>query len=244
MEKAAQFQREVLERIERYGDDKEFKELANKWLQQSLLKKYIYNFTWLGRPIIQLPQDIIALQEIIWAVKPDLIIEAGIAHGGSLMFWASMLEMIGGNGKVVGIDIEIRAHNRSEIEKHPLFKRIELIEGDSTSDETLKKVHEIAKNFTKVMVILDSDHTHNHVKKELDLYSPLVTEGSYLVAFDTFIEDMPPDLFPDRPWSVGNNPKTAVVEFLKRNPSFEVDRSIENKLVMTFAPGGYLKRIR
>jgi cephalosporin hydroxylase len=244
MDKEEQFQEEVLERIERYSHDKEFKVLANKWLQQSLLKKYIYNFTWLGRPIIQLPQDIIALQEIIWDLKPDLIIEAGVAHGGSLMFWSSMLELIGGDRKVVGIDIEIRAHNRSEIEKHPLFKRIELIEGDSTSDETLERVREIAKNYTKVMVILDSDHTHDHVKKELELYSVLVTKGSYLVAFDTFIEDMPPELFPDRPWSVGNNPKTAVVEFLMNNPAFQVDKSIENKLVMTFAPGGYLKRVK
>jgi cephalosporin hydroxylase len=209
-----------------------------------MLKKYVYNFSWLGRPIIQSPQDIVALQEIIWEVKPDLIIETGIAHGGSLMFWASMLEAIGGDGRVVGIDIEIREHNRRSIEDHPMFKRIELIEGSSISDEVAQKVRQIAAGRAKIMVVLDSDHTHRHVKKELEIYSPLVSVGSYLIAFDTFIEDLPPDFFPDRAYNVGNNPKTAVAEFLETNDDFEVDKSIENKLLVTQAPGGYLKRIK
>ena len=244
MDRAEKFQKEVLARIESYGEDEEFKKLALEWMRQSLLKKYIYNFKWLGRPIIQSPQDIVALQEIIWDVKPDLIIEAGVAHGGSVILWASILEMIGESGRVVGIDIDIREHNRTEIESHRLFNRIELIEGDSISDETLQKVRKIAADRSKVMVILDSDHTHEHVKKELELYSPLVSVGSYLVAFDTFVEDMPPDFFPDRPWNVGNNPKTAVLEFLENNTAFEVDKLIENKLVVTLAPGGYLRRVR
>ena len=244
MDKSKQFQDEVSARIESYADDEEFKKLAYEWMRLSMQKRYVYNFTWLGRPIIQSPQDVVAMQEIIWDVKPDLIVETGIAHGGSLMLWASMLEVIGGRGKVVGIDVEIREHNRLEIEKHPMFKRIELIEGSSVSDETLRQVREIAKDYTKIMVVLDSDHTHDHVKKELELYSDLVAVGSYLIAFDTFIEDMPPGFFPDRAWNVGNNPKTAVEEFLEKNTAFAVDRSIENKLMVTQAPGGYLKRIK
>jgi cephalosporin hydroxylase len=244
MDKSKQFQEEVLERIKSYADDEEFKKLAHEWMRQSMQKMYVYNFTWLGRPIIQSPQDVVAMQEIIWDVKPDLIIETGVAHGGSLMLWASMLEIIGAEGKVVGIDVEIREHNRREIEKHPLFKRIVLLEGSSVSDEILQKVREIAKNYTKIMVVLDSDHTHDHVKKELELYSGFVGVGSYLVAFDTFIEDMPPDFFPDRAWNVGNNPRTAVAEFLENNCDFEVDKLIENKLLVTQAPGGYLKRVK
>lgn len=243
MNKLDEFKQEVLERIASYETDENFRQLALEWTKQSLLKKYIYNFKWLGRPIIQSPQDIVGLQEIIWETKPDLIIETGVAHGGSLMLWASMLEIIGGNGKVVGIDIEIREHNRTEIENHPLFKRIELIEASSVNKKALERVCEIAKNHTKVMVILDSNHTHDHVKKELEFYSPLVSVGNYLVVFDTFVEDMPPNSFPDRPWDVGNNPKTAVCEFLKENKDFEVDRLIENKLLLTLAPSGFLKRI-
>ncbi len=244
MNKLEEFKQDVLRRISELEKDEEFKQLALEWTRQSLRRKYIYNFQWLGRPIIQTPQDIVGLQEIIWEVKPDLIIETGIAHGGSLMLWASMLELIGGGGKVVGIDTDIREHNRSEIENHPLFHRIQLIEGDSVSPETIEKVRLTAEKYQKIMVVLDSSHTSDHVKKELELYAPLVGVGSYIVVFDTFIEDMPPDFFPDRPWDVGNNPKTAVVEFLKTNDSFEVDRLIENKLLVTSAPGGYLKRCK
>jgi cephalosporin hydroxylase len=206
--------------------------------------KYSYNFTWLGRPIIQFPQDILAMQEIIWRVKPDLIIETGIAHGGSLIFYASMLELIGDHGQVLGIDIDIRDHNRVEIEKHPMFKRIRMIQGSSVDGEVVRQTYQFAQRRDSVLLALDSNHTHEHVLKELELYSPLIKKGSYLVVFDTIIEDMPEDFFPDRPWGKGNNPKTAVWEFLKTNDRFVIDREIENKLLITVAPDGYLKCIK
>ncbi len=244
MDEIEEFKKEVRSRIESYATDADFKDLAIEWMTQSVLKKYVYNFKWLGRPIIQMPQDIIGLQEIIWEVKPDLIIETGIAHGGSLIFSASILELLGNNGKVLGIDIDIRQHNRQEIEQHSLFKRIEMIQGSSISDETAREVYKIAANYSNIMVVLDSNHTHAHVKKELELYASLVGIGSYLVVLDTFIEDLPADAFPNRPWSVGDNSKTAVVEFLKDNNNFEIDKNIENKLIVTSAPSGFLKRIR
>lgn len=219
-------------------------ELTLKWLVESAKVKYSYNFAWMGRPIIQYPQDMIAMQEIIWKVQPDLIIETGIAHGGSLIFYASMLELIGESGQVLGIDIDIRQHNRLEIEKHPMFKRITMIEGSSIDEDIAKQVYQFAKNKQRVLVVLDSNHTHEHVLKELQLYSSLVTKGSYLVVFDTVVEDMPADFFPDRPWRKGNNPKTAVWEFLKHNDRFEIDKEMEAKLLITVAPDGYLKCVK
>ncbi len=205
---------------------------------------YSYNFTWLDRPVIQFPQDIIAMQEIIWKIKPDLIIETGIARGGSLIFYASMLELIGNNGIVVGIDVDIRQHNKAEIEKHSMFKRIVLIEGSSTDPSIIEKVGNFTKKKTKVLVVLDSNHTHEHVLKELNLYSSFVTKGSYLIVLDTIIEDLEDDFFSEKPWGKGNNPKTAVKEFLKNTGRFEVDKDIENKLQITVAPDGYLKCIK
>lgn len=215
-------------------------ELTNQWFVQSCKYKYSYNFSWMGRPIIQFPQDIMAMQEIIWQVKPDLIVETGIAHGGSLIFYASMLELIG-EGQVLGIDVDIRQHNRVEIEQHPMFKRIIMIEGSSIDEAIAKQVYDLAKGKNRILLVLDSNHTHDHVLKELELYSPLVTKDSYLVVFDTVVEDMPEDFFPDRPWGKGNNPKTAVWEFLKTNKRFKVDKDIEAKLLITVAPDGYLK---
>jgi len=215
-------------------------ELTNQWFVESCKYKYSYNFSWMGRPIIQFPQDIMAMQEIIWQVKPDLIVETGIAHGGSLIFYASMLELIG-EGQVLGIDVDIRQHNRVEIEQHPMFKRIIMIEGSSIDEEIAKQVYDLAKGKSRILLVLDSNHTHDHVLKELELYSPLVTKDSYLVVFDTVVEDMPEDFFPDRPWGKGNNPKTAVWEFLKTNKRFKVDKDIEAKLLITVAPDGYLK---
>jgi cephalosporin hydroxylase len=183
------------------------------------------------------------MQEIIWKIKPDLIIETGIAHGGSLIFYASMLELLGGNGQVVGIDIDIRKHNRVEIEKHPMFKRITMIEGSSTEEKIVEEVRRLAEG-KKVLVCLDSNHTHEHVLCELELYAPLVSVGNYCVVFDTIIEDMPAGSFSDRPWDKGKNPKTAVYEFLKNNDYFEIDKNIENKLLITVAPDGYLRRIK
>ena len=184
------------------------------------------------------------MQEIIWSVKPQLIIETGIAHGGSLIFYASMLELLGADGIVLGLDIDIRQHNRVEIEKHPMVKRIKMIEGSSISKVVVSQVYELAKGKAPVLVILDSMHTHAHVLEELEAYSPLVTKDSYLVVFDTVVEDMPDNFFQGRPWGKGNNPKTAVWEFLKSNDRFEVDKEIENKLLITVAPDGYLKCIR
>jgi cephalosporin hydroxylase len=237
------FRQECLERIKANEKNDPLISAANAFVKESALPKYSYNFTWLGRPIIQFPQDIIAMQEIIWQVKPDLIIETGIAHGGSLIFYASILELIGGNGEVLGIDIDIREHNQVEIEKHPMYKRIDMIEGSSIDEKIAEQVYDFAKGRKRVMVFLDSMHTHDHVLKELKLYSPLVTKGSYLVVFDTVIEDMPEDFFPDRPWGKGNNPKTAVWEFLKTTDRFEIDKEIENKLLITVAPDGFLKRV-
>jgi cephalosporin hydroxylase len=224
--------------------DEKITELGRLFIKETLKYKYSLNFKWLGRPIIQLPQDIIAVQEIIWEVKPDLIIETGIAHGGSLIFHASMLELIDGDGIVLGIDIDIRKHNRLEIEKHSMFKRIRMIEGSSVDQPTVDQVHDFTEGRSRILVILDSNHTHDHVLRELELYSPLVTKGSYLIVLDTVIEDLPEGSFPDRPWGRGNNPRTAVWEFLKTNGRFEIDRNIQNKLVITSAPDGYLKCIK
>jgi len=242
MDPINQFKKEREERITNYSKDKEFKKISLDWTEKSFRKKYVYNFEWLGRPIIQYPQDMWAMQEIIWKTKPDLIIETGIAHGGSLIYYASLLELIG-NGKVLGIDIDIRKHNKKAIEEHPMYKRITMIEGSSTTKKVIEKVKKYAKDMKNILVCLDSNHTYKHVLKELELYSYFVTKDSYLVVFDTVIEDQPDEIFNDRPWGKGNNPKTAVIEFLRKNENFIVDESIENKLLITVAPGGYLKRI-
>lgn len=244
MDPIQEFQQEKKERIASYALNSKLNESAREFSELTNREKYSYNFTWLGRPIIQYPQDLVAMQEIIWEVKPDLIIETGIAHGGSIIFSASMLELLGGeNREVIGLDIDIRAHNRKEIESHPMFKRITMFGGDSTSPEIAKQVYDIAKKHEKILVCLDSNHTHDHVLKELKLYAPLVSVGSYCVVFDTVIEDLPDDMFPDRPWGHGNNPKTAVHEYLKDHPEFIIDKNIEQKLLVTVAPSGYLKRI-
>jgi cephalosporin hydroxylase len=224
--------------------DAELQRKSAEWMALSAIHRYSYHFRWMGRPIIQYPQDIMALQEIIWNVKPQLIIETGIAHGGSLIFSASMLELLGGNGSVVGIDIDIRLHNRKAIEEHQLFKRISLIEGSSIDDSVVHQVHQLADGKHPILVILDSNHTHEHVKRELELYSPLVPVGSYLIVFDTVIEDLPAGAFSDRPWGKGDNPKTAVREFLQTSDRFVVDKEVDNKLLLTVAPSGYLKCVK
>ncbi len=243
MSEIANFFAEVAGNIEGLGTDTDVQALSRIWVREIARHKYTYNFTWLGRPVIQFPQDLMAMQEIIWQVKPDLIIETGVAHGGSLIFSASMLELIGGDGVVLGVDIDIRPHNRLAIEQHPLARRIELIQGSSVDLVIAQQVQAVAAGKKRVLVVLDSNHTHAHVLKELQLYSPLVTKESYLVVFDTLIEDMPDDLIKDRPWGKGNNPKTAVWEFLQSNSRFVVDKNIEHKLLITVAPDGYLKCI-
>lgn len=246
------------ESIALMGADEELGKAANKLFNRLCEYKYSYHFNWQGRPIIQFPQDIIAMQELIWQIKPDLIIETGIAHGGSLIFSASMLAQLDfcdaidagktidprvSNRKVLGIDIDIRAHNLAAIEAHPMSSRIQMIQGSSIAQDVIEQVHTIAANYSRVLVCLDSNHTHEHVLAELNAYAPLTSVNSYCVVFDTIVEDMPAEMFPDRPWGLGDNPKTAVWEYLKSHPEFEIDKSIQNKLLITVAPDGYLKRI-
>ena len=241
MSEVARFIAEVQQNIEGLRTDAAVKQATLDWVNAIAPHKYTYNFSWLGRPIIQFPQDLAALQEIIWDTKPDLIIETGIAHGGSLIFHASMLQLLGNDGRVLGVDIDIRDHNRAEIEAHPMFERIEMIQGSSIDGSTADQVRMIAGGAKHVMVVLDSNHTHAHVERELELYAPLVTKDCYLVVCDTLIEDMPVGSFPDRPWDKGDNPATAVREFLSATDRFEVDATIDAKLQISVAPGGYLK---
>jgi cephalosporin hydroxylase len=223
--------------------DAELRQLRQRMYALYAKYRYSYNFTWYGRPIIQIPEDIVMMQELILHVKPDLIVETGVAHGGSLMLSASMLELLGA-GTVVGIDVEIRPHNRIAIESHPLSKRIRLIEGSSLDGQVIRQVGGIAASSKRVMVLLDSDHTHQHVLDELQHYAPLVTPGSYLVVFDTGIEDMPEGTFAGKPWGKGNNPKTAVHQFLAGRQDFVIAHEIEERMMYTVAPHGYLKRVR
>lgn len=237
------YREEKRARIASFADDGAFRSMSTAWRVAALERKYMNNFSWLGRPMIQLPMDAMAMQELIWAVKPDLIIETGVAHGGSLVMSASMLELIG-KGEVVGVDIEIRKHNRDAIEAHPLAHRISLIEGSSVAPDVVAQVRAKAAGKQKVLVCLDSNHTHEHVLEELKAYADLVSVDSYCVVFDTFVEDLPEDyVWADRPWGKGNNPKTAVWEFLKTRKDFAIDRSIEDRLLITSAPDGFLRRI-
>lgn len=241
------FDREIKDRIAANKLDRSLQETALAFMQASVAPKYSYNYSWMGRPIIQYPQDMVAMQEIIWEVKPDLIIETGIAHGGSLIFYASILELVsacgGGEGEVLGIDVDIRVHNRKAIEAHPMAKRISMIQGSSVAPDVASQVKQRAQGKKRVLVCLDSNHTHEHVLSELDIYAPLTSIGSYCVVFDTLIEDMQQDAYPDRPWGRGNNPKTAVHQWLQSHPEFAIDDSIQHKILITVAPDGYLKRV-
>ena len=251
------FKNEVTKRLESNRDNIALLESAGDFMLKSTVPKYSYNFFWLGRPIIQYPQDIVGMQEIIWEVKPDLIIETGVAHGGSLILSASMLflldycESVSKNlefqatnpkRKVIGIDVDIRKHNRTEIEAHPFANRIELIQGSSTDLETISQVRLAAEAYSKVLVCLDSNHTHEHVLQELNAYSPLVSSGSYCIVFDTIIEALPQNTYPDRPWGPGNSPLSAVRVFLGEHPEFEIDESMDSKLLISVARNGYLRK--
>ena len=252
------FKVECTEEVSAQGHDLGLADATRAWFKHANARKYSYHFDWLGRPIIQYPQDIVAMQELIWQIKPDLIIETGIAHGGSLIFSASLLALLdycdaveqgvvldpqAPRRRVLGLDIDIRAHNRAAIEAHPLAHRIDMIQGSSIDPAIIARVHAIAKDYPRVLVCLDSNHTHAHVLAELRAYAPLVTPGSYCVVFDTIIEDLPTDMFPDRPWGPGDNPKTAVHHYLKDNPEFEIDKQIDHKLLISVAPDGYLRRV-
>lgn len=243
MDEIEKFRKEVRENISAQGKDLPLKKAAEAFMIASIRSRYSYNFTWLGRPIIQYPQDIIAIQEIIYQVQPDLIIETGIAHGGSLIFHASICELIG-KGEVLGIDIDIREHNKAEVLNHRMSKRITMIQGSSVAPEIVKQVAEKVKGKESVLVILDSNHTHDHVLEEIKCYSPFVTKESYLLVFDTVVENLPGDIYNNRPWGVGDNPKTAVGEFLKGNNNFVIDTSIDDRLLISVAPGGFLKRVK
>jgi cephalosporin hydroxylase len=253
------FKHECEQEVAAIGRDSGFLDVTRDWINRANAHKYSYHFEWLGRPIIQYPQDIIAMQELIWRVKPDLIIETGIAHGGSLILSASMLAQLDmcdaieaghmfdprkSNRLVIGLDIDIRVHNMAAIEGHPMGSRIKMLQGSSVAPEIVAEVKKLALNYKRVLVCLDSNHTHEHVLAELQAYAPLTSVGSYCAVFDTIIEDMPAEMFPDRPWGPGNNPKTAVWEFLKTHTEFEIDKSIQQKLMITVAPDGYLKRCR
>lgn len=251
------FQKEVAERVATIPADKHLCETAASFIRASAASKYSYNFSALGRPIIQYPQDMVAMQELIWEVRPDLIIETGIAHGGSLILSASMLALLDmcdaiGKGltfdpqqshrKVLGVDIDIRAHNRAAIEAHPMASRIAMIQGSSIAADTIEEVHAFADKYSRVLVCLDSNHTHDHVLAELEAYAPLTSVGSYCIVFDTIVEDLPKEMYPDRPWGPGNNPKTAVWEYLRTHREFEIDKDMQAKLQITVAPDGYLRR--
>ena len=243
------FEQEVKDRIVCNGENANLRADATAFMKSSLGSQYSYNFSWLGRPIIQYPQDLVAMQEIIWSVQPDLIIETGIAHGGSLIFSASMLELnaaCGGpqNAEVLGVDIDIRAHNREAIEAHPMFKRISMIQGSSIAPEIIEQVKAKAVGKQRILVCLDSNHTHDHVLAELEAYAQLTSVGSYCVVFDTVVEDTADCCPSDRPWGKGNNPKTAVWEYIKTHPEFEIDKLIDHKLLISVASEGFLKRVR
>lgn len=239
------FKKQKEDNILLQGSNEKLKSTASAFMNASISSRYSYNFTWMGRPIIQYPQDMIAMQEIIWDIKPDLIIETGIAHGGSLIFYASMLELIG-KGEIVGIDIDIRDHNRKEIESHPMFKRIKMIQGSSIDPAIVAEVKKHTEGKKTILVTLDSNHTHDHVLAELNMYSPFVTLNSYMVVYDTIVEKLPEDHLPGhvRPWGIGDNPWTALNSFIGENPQFEIDYAINNKLLISVAPDGYLKRIK
>lgn len=259
MDEIQKFAQEVQDNIESLAKDRDLQALSRMWTRDVARHKWSYNFAWLGRPAIQFPNDAWAMQELIWTVKPDLIIESGIAHGGSLIYYASMLAMLDmcdavqsgqpfdpkrTQRKVVGLDIDIRTHNRTAIENHPMANWIQMIEGSSVAPETVTQVVTLAKGYKRILVSLDSNHTHDHVLAELQAYAPLVTPDSYCVVFDSIVEDMPAELSCNRPWGPGNNPKTAVWEYLRNHSEFEIDKSIQYKLLITVAPDGYLKRVR
>ncbi len=251
------FEVERNQRIRAQLEDIHLTEASAKFIQESIRAKYSYNFSWMGRPIIQYPQDIVAVQDLVWSVKPDLIIETGIAHGGSLILSASMLALLdlteaiecgkpmdprSSNRKVIGVDVDIRSQNREAIEDHPMSSWISMIEGSSIDPGVIAKVKAEAAPYSRVLVFLDSNHTHEHVLAELDAYSSFVSPGSYCVVFDTVVANLPSDFFPDRPWGPGDNPKTAVCDFLKTTDEFEIDSDLESKLLITVAPGGFLRR--
>jgi cephalosporin hydroxylase len=253
-----EFETDVLARLNEASRDSSLMKARDGFVEASIVSQYSYNYFWMGRPIIQYPQDIMAVQELVWQVKPDLIIETGIAHGGSLILSASLLAMLeycdaqeagevldptNPKRHVLGIDIDIRDHNREAIESHPMANRIQMLQGSSIAPEIIDEVHERAKSAERVMVFLDSSHTHDHVLSELEVYAPLTSKESYCVVFDTIVERLPKSIFHDRPWGPGDNPMTAVDAYLSTTAAFEIDTEMDNKLQISVAPRGFLKRV-
>jgi len=247
------FQRECESNAQAMSGDADLRRLSREWIDLSGRYRYAYNWRWCGLPIIQLPPDIVVVQEIVWKVRPTLIIETGVARGGSLVFNASLLAMLDaaeGSGvtpqtsrrRVVGVDIEIRSHNRAAIEQHPFSPMIDLVEGSSVNAAVVSRVREKVREQDVVLVVLDSNHTHEHVLAELEAYASMVTKGSYCVVQDTGIEDAPAEAFANRPFGRGNSPRTAVDVFLRQNPQFVCDTAIDAKTLITSSPGGYLRR--
>lgn len=241
----SQFTAERQADIQAMGADEELRQKSLDWMLHADKYKYTYNFSWMGRPIIKFPADMVIQQELMWRLKPDLVIETGIAHGGSIIFTASMMEMMGIEGEVVGLDIDIRKHNRDLIEAHPMMKRITMYEGSSTDPVIVEKVREHTKGKKCVMVILDSLHSHKHVYEELKAYAEMVTVGSYCVLPDTFIEFFPKGYYSDtRPWDVGDNPYTGMKQYLSETDLFETDYSLTHKAMITETIDGYLRRVK
>lgn len=252
-----EFAREVEGRLKTAANNVSLNQTSRMFIDASIASQYSYNFFWMGRPIIQYPQDIVAMQELVWRVRPDVIVETGIAHGGSLILSASLLSLLDlceatesgellnpakPKRRVVGVDIDIRRHNRSAIEAHPMSRRISMLQGSSIDPSIVSQVRDFVGDAECVMVCLDSKHTHDHVLAELEAYAPMVTVGSYCIVFDTVVEDLPVEMFPDRPWGPGDNPKTAVRAWLPQHPEFQIDKSIDHKLMISVAPEGYVKR--
>lgn len=265
-----EFAQYVRDNIRGIAEDSAFLGLTQIWLREAIRHNYAQNFTWLGRPIIQVPQDQYAIQELIWTCRPDLVIETGIAHGGSLILSASMLAMLdycdaletgapldprASRRKVVGVDIDIRPHNRAGIEAHPMAHKVTTIQGSSVAPDIFAQVLAHAEGYDRIMVFLDSNHTHEHVLAELELYAPLTTRGSYCVVWDTGVEDLPDEMCADRPWGKGDNPRTAVWEYQRRLANegrtaadgdklvLELDKTIEHKIAITASVDGFLRRV-
>lgn len=254
-----EFEAGVQDRLREAAKNSALSEAAQRFLLSSIESQYSYNWFWLGRPIIQYPQDICAMQELVWQIRPDVIVETGIAHGGSLILSASMLAMLdlcdateagvtldpkSPKRRVIGVDIDIRDHNRTAIEAHPLSNRIKMIQGSSVDPEIVEQVKSAIADAQTVLVCLDSNHTHDHVLAELQHYAPMVSVGSYCIVFDTIIESLPKEMYPDRPWGPGDNAMTAVETYLSGNTDFWIDEDMDAKLQISVAPRGYLKRVR
>lgn len=239
-----QFENMRLKMARKMAADAKLNKNALKVLIKADYYNWIHQTNWLGQPILQLPQDMFALQEIIYKTRPEYIIELGVAWGGSLLFYSTLMEVLGGK-KIIGVDIYLPSSLKKRLNSYDrVSQRIVLIKGSSVEEATVKKIKRIIGNSKKTLVILDSNHTHEHVLRELRIYSQFIGKGYYLVCTDTIIEDIPEQKHRPRPWGLGNNPKTALRQFLRENKSFKIDKEIKNKLLLSCNPDGYLFRYK